>query len=148
MHSRSIVIAQTICNSIYRVAIQWELLVKFSYDFSTRGFPKSPTESFTCSAAIGHWTSGCHNNRDIIITTYKVAVWSDIKIIEKYMKDLNDIDLTKVMNLRLSQSKSYFKILEIFYFIKNTNLSISSDIIDGIIRSIHIFDNIILLSHP
>ena len=64
------------------------------------------------------------------------------------MKDLNDIDLTKVMNLRLSQSKSYFKILEIFYFIKNTNLSISSDIIDGIIRSIHIFDNIILLSHP
>jgi len=64
------------------------------------------------------------------------------------MKDLNDIDSTKVINLRLSQFKSYLKILEIPYFIKSTNFSILSDIINGIIRSIHIFDDIILLLHP
>ena len=32
VHSRSIVIAQTTCNSIYRIAIQQRLLVEFSYD--------------------------------------------------------------------------------------------------------------------
>jgi len=32
IHSRSIVVAQTTCNSINRVAIQWGLLVEFSCD--------------------------------------------------------------------------------------------------------------------
>ena len=68
----------------------------------------------------------------------------DIKVIEKYMKNLNIIDLTEVLNSRLSQSKSYLRILEISYFIEDTNLSILFDIINSIIKSTYIFDNIVL----
>jgi len=32
IHSKSIVIAWTTCNSIYRIAIQWGLLIEFCYD--------------------------------------------------------------------------------------------------------------------
>ena len=50
------------------------------------------------------------NNKRIIITTNKVMSTLDINTIEKYIKNLNDIDLNKVMNSRLFQSKSYLKI--------------------------------------
>jgi len=65
---------------------------------------------------------------------------------EKYLKDLNDINLTNIINPRLSQFKSYLKILNILYFVKNTNLSVISDIIESIIKSTHIFNNIVLES--
>ena len=67
-----------------------------------------------------------------------------MKVVKKYMKNLNDVDLTEVLNSRLSQSKSYLRILEISYFIKDTNLPILSDIINSVIKSTHIFDNIVL----
>jgi len=63
----------------------------------------------------------CSNNRGIIITTNKIALTLDINTIEKYIKNLNDIDSNKVMSPRLPQSKSYLKILDIFYLIKDTN---------------------------
>jgi len=62
---------------------------------------------------------------------------------EKYMKELNDVDLN---NPRLAQSKSYLKILDIPYFIENTNLLIMSDIIEKIIKTSHIFDDTVLAS--
>jgi len=40
------------------------------------------------------------------------------------------------------------KILGIPYFIKDTNLSIMSDIIERIIKTFHIFDDIVLASQP
>jgi len=48
----------------------------------------------------------CSNNKRLLITTIKVAAISDLNIIEKYIKELNDIDLNDIMSLRLSQSKS------------------------------------------
>ena len=84
------------------------------------------------------------DNRDIVITTNRVAAKLDIKAVEKYMKNLNNIDSTEVINPRLLQSKSYLKILEIPYFINNIKISILSDIVDNIIKIIHIFDNIVL----
>jgi len=44
----------------------------------------------------------CSNNREIIITTNKIILTSDMNTIEKYMKNLNDADLNKVMSSRLS----------------------------------------------
>ena len=88
----------------------------------------------------------CSNNRGIIITTNKVALTLDINTIEKYMNNLNDIDSNKVMSPRLSQSKSYLKILDIFYLIKDTNLSVSADIIKIVIKNTHILDDTILIS--
>lgn len=45
--------------------------------------------------------STCSNNREIIITTNKVAVSLDLSIVEKYMKELNDVDPNNVMSSRL-----------------------------------------------
>ena len=83
-------------------------------------------------------------NKGIVITTNRVVAELNMKVVKKYMKNLNDVDLTEVLNSRLSQSKSYLRILEISYFIKDTNLPILSDIINSVIKSTHIFDNIVL----
>jgi len=49
---------------------------------------------------------------------------------------------------RLPQPRSYLKILDILYFVENTNLSITSDIVESVIKSIYIFSNTILVSYP
>jgi len=61
---------------------------------------------------------------------------------------LNDIDPNKVMSSELPQSKSYLKILDIFYLIEDTNLFVSADIIKIVIKSTYILDNTILASRP
>ena len=67
-------------------------------------------------------------------------------MVEKYMKKLNDVDVSDVISPRLSQLKSYLKILDITYFIKNTNLSVTLDIIERVIKTSYIFDNTVLAS--
>ena len=80
--------------------------------------------------------------------TNKVTTSSNLNIVEKYMKELNDINLNDIISTKLSQSKSYLKILDISYFIDNTNLSVISDIIERVIKSTQIFNNIVLASCP
>jgi len=43
----------------------------------------------------------CSNNKRLVITTNKVAAISDLNIIKKYMKNLNNVDSNSIMNLRL-----------------------------------------------
>jgi len=62
------------------------------------------------------------------------------------MKNLNDVNISDVMSPRFSWSKSYLKILGISYFIKDINFPIILDIIERIIKSFHIFDDIVLVS--
>jgi len=88
------------------------------------------------------------DNRRIINTTNKVVSALNMNIIEKYMKNLNNMNLNKVISLRLFQSKLYLKILGILYFIKNTNLLIPINIIETVIKSTHIFKNTILALCP
>ena len=76
------------------------------------------------------------NNKGLLITTNKVATTSDLNIVEKYMKDLNEVNSNNIMSPRLLQSKSYLKILDF------------SDIIESIIKSTHIFNDIVLASQP
>jgi len=52
------------------------------------------------------------------------------------------------MRSQLSQLKSYLKILEVLYFLKNTNLYITSDIVEMVIKNSHIFNDIFLESQP
>ena len=65
---------------------------------------------------------------------------------EKYIKDLNDVDSNDIMSPRLPQSKSYLKILGIPYFVKYTNLSIILDIMKRVIQSNYIFNDLVLVS--
>jgi len=86
----------------------------------------------------------CSDNKRLLITTNKVAATSNLNIIKKYVKNLNDISSSDIMSLMLSQSKSYLKILDISYFVKDTNLFILSNIIESVIKSNYIFNNTIL----
>ena len=90
----------------------------------------------------------CSDNKEIVIMTNKVTISSNLNIVEKYMKELNDVNLNDIISPKLSQSKFYLKILDISYFIDNTNLSIIFDIIKRVIKITYIFNNIVLASYP
>jgi len=88
------------------------------------------------------------DNRGLLLTTNKVAISSDLNIIEKYLKDSNDIEHEEDISPKLLQSKSYLKILSISYFVKSMNLLIFSNIVESIIKSTHIFNDITFTSYP
>jgi len=82
------------------------------------------------------------DSKKVIIITNKIAITSDLNMIEKYIKELNDVDTINIISPRLLQSKSYLKILNISYFVKDTNLPIILDIIESVIKSTYILNNI------
>jgi len=86
------------------------------------------------------------NNKDIIITTNKITTISDLNIVEKYVKDLNNVDSSNTISPRLSQSKFYLKILDILYCVEDTNLSITADIVKRVIQTTYIFNDVVLTS--
>ena len=86
------------------------------------------------------------DKKELLITTNKVAAISDLNIIEKYLKNLNNVNSNNIISSRLLQSKSYLKILDILYFVEDPNLLIPSDIIESITKSTHNFNDIILIS--
>ena len=72
------------------------------------------------------------NHKGFTVTTNKVTSMLDFNTIKKYIKNVNIINSNNIMVPRLPQSKSYLKILDILYIIKDTNISISSDVIKKI----------------
>ena len=62
--------------------------------------------------------------------------------------NINVVDSENVMTTKLPQSKSYYKILDILYIIKDTNTSVSSEIVKYILQSTHIFNDVVLTSKP
>lgn len=65
------------------------------------------------------------DNKDAIVTTNKVAAISNLNIVKKYMKNLNNVNSSDVMNPKLPQSKSYLKILGILYLVEDINLLVT-----------------------
>ena len=49
--------------------------------------------------------------------------------------------------LNLSHISIYLKILRVPYFLENTNLYITSNVIENIIKNTHIFNNTVLVYH-
>lgn len=88
------------------------------------------------------------DNWELTVTTNNITLSSDLSTIERYIKNIDIIDSDNIMALWLPQSKSYLKILGILYFIENTNVSITSDIVERVIKSMYIFNNITLASKP
>ena len=90
-----------------------------------------------------------HSDQAYITTiTNKVAFSLDLQMIEKYVKNVNLININKFNISWLPQSKSYLKIIGIPYLLENTNTSMSADIVESIIKSNHIFNNIVIASRP
>ena len=90
----------------------------------------------------------CSDNKKVFITTNKIVASLDLNIVEKYIKDLNNINTSDIMSPQLPQLKFYLKILKVLYFLENTNLLITSNIIEMVIKDSHIFNNIILAFWP
>ena len=80
---------------------------------------------------------------NVIIVTNKVALPSDLQTIENFVQNVNSEDIKFP---KLPQFKSYLKIIDIPFYIKNTNVLISSDFVESVIKSNHIFDNLLLTS--
>jgi len=56
------------------------------------------------------------NQSGIMVVTCKVALPSDLQIIENYVKNVEYIDVTGINVSCLSQSKSYLKMIGISYY--------------------------------
>ena len=69
-----------------------------------------------------------------------------MSIIEKYLKENDNIDLDYITSLYLPKSKSYLKILGLLYVIEKTNIPVTSELIKEIIKESYNFNNIILVS--
>jgi len=82
----------------------------------------------------------CQDNKNLLITSNKVVFLSNLNVIEKYITNI------EFKSSRLSQSKSYLKILDIPYFIENMDFSISAEVVENIFKIFHIFNNITLFS--
>ena len=72
----------------------------------------------------------------------------DMSIIEIYLKEIENINLDYIDSSYLPKFKSYLKILSLLYTLNNTNLPITSKIIEKVIKETYIFNNIILVSKP
>lgn len=88
------------------------------------------------------------DGKGMVITTNKVTANLNLNIIKKYIKNVDNINMNKVLSPRLSQSKYYLKILGISYYIKDINLPITADIVERVIQTTHIFNNTILTFQP
>ena len=85
-------------------------------------------------------------NNGITIITNKPTAVSDLKVIEKSLKSNNKINSDSVESPCLPKSKPYLKITGLPYILEQSNSPITSDIIESVIKEIHIFNNIILIS--
>ena len=74
-----------------------------------------------------------NNYRGLTITINKVTSALDLNTIEKYIKSINSVDFDNIIMLKLLQSKSYLKILDIPYLIEDSNVSITSNVIERVI---------------
>jgi len=90
----------------------------------------------------------CIDWTGIIIVTNKVVSSFNLQMIEKYIKNINYINSNEVNTPCLPQSKSYLKIIGIYYLLENTNTPILADVVEIIIKDNHIFNNITVASKP
>jgi len=88
----------------------------------------------------------CLTNDGVIITTNKPANMSDLSIIEKYVKNINNINLDNIDCPRLSKSKSYLKIIGLPHNIENGMLT--PEVVEGVLKDLHLFENVVLASKP
>jgi len=84
----------------------------------------------------------------LIVISNKVTFSSDLNVVENYIKNINFVDSNNVQSAWLLQSKLYLKSLDISYNIENTNMLIDSSVVESIIKSTHIFNNIRIISKP
>jgi len=71
---------------------------------------------------------------------------SDLSIIKKYMKNINNINSDNIDYPRLPKSKSYLKIIELPHNTENGVLTL--EVIKGVLKDSYLFKNVVLASKP
>jgi len=87
-------------------------------------------------------------DKGIIITTNNISLIFDLQEIKKYVKSSLISDSEQVSTPRLPQSKSYLKIVGIPFISKRMNTHIFLNEIENVLKTNHLFNNIILTSKP
>jgi len=82
----------------------------------------------------------------IIVTTNQAASVQDMSTIEKVLKEAKNVNRDLIECPHLPQSKSYLKILGLPYYLENTNNPITSELVEGVIKESHIFNDVPLAS--
>ena len=90
----------------------------------------------------------CSNNKGIVIATNNITSPLDLQAIERYVKSSVCIKVEYIESPRLSQYKSYLKIVGVTYLSEYLNSHITLDNVEKILKSNYIFNNIILASKP
>ena len=86
------------------------------------------------------------NVNGIIITTNKPTSDLDLSTIEKYLKNVQNINPDSIESPCLPKSKSYMKIVGLPYLSKLEVMS--PDIIEGVLKNLHLFKDTILALKP
>ena len=86
------------------------------------------------------------NVNGIIITTNKPAGNLDLSTIEKYLKNIQNVNPDSIESPHLPKSKSYMKIIGLLY---SSELGVMTpDIIKGVLKDLHLFKDTILALKP
>jgi len=85
------------------------------------------------------------NNR-IIITMNKLANALGLSTIEKFLKNINNVNLDLIEGPYLPKSKLYMKIIGLPYKIKQG--VITPDYIEGVLKETHLFKDVVLALKP
>ena len=88
----------------------------------------------------------CITNNGIVITINKPANDLNLSTIEKYLKNIKNINSDLIESLCLLKSKSYMKSIGLLYKIKQN--VISPDYIKSILKETHLFKDVTLASKP
>ena len=81
-------------------------------------------------------------NNGIIITMNKLVNASDLSTIEKYLKNIQNVNLDSIESLHLPKSKFYLKIIGLPH--KTEQEILTLDIVKGILKKLHLFKDIML----
>ena len=86
------------------------------------------------------------NVNGITITTNKPASGIDLSTIEKYLKNIENVNPESIESPCLPKSKSYMKIIGLSYSSKSGVLT--PDVIKGVLKKSYLFKDIVLASKP
>ena len=86
------------------------------------------------------------NVNGITITTNKPASGIDLSTIEKYLKNIENVNPESIESPCLPKSRSYMKIIGLPYSSESDVLT--PDVIEGVLKESHLFKNAILASKP
>ena len=88
----------------------------------------------------------CVINNEVTITMNKSANIPDLATIEKYIKNINNINLDSINSPQLPKFKSYLKIVGLLYKIEQGLITL--EIIESILKELYLFEDIMLALKP